>query len=716
MKKEISLKKHIQNILISFSIFITIAISLLSIINFYFSKLTIIEHNQKQILFQIESEVKKFLTQIYNISLYIKNNYKDNNSLLKNIVETNTNISSILVLDDSGVIKDFYATTNLNIYKGFDYSKQNYFLGLKKGKSDYWSNVFLSTVDEEPAISYSFKFDNKVVVLMIRLKEISEFISRFKNQNDTHMVKIFDENGILVLNPNNPDLVLQRFNEKTKEVFTKLIDKLPSYYFTIFNSSLNNENLYGTYTTIQKTDWKIVVSESYDLILKSLSGIVLVMFLSMLIFILLAISLSLKISKRIFNSFDELQKTTTNISNGNYDINIKDSYYNEFNLLLNSFNKMKIEIDKREESLEASLDSFKSLFNSTMEIMIIHDKGICVDANNVAIKFLQLNNKDELLGKNLLEFVDENYKELLIKNYEKNTLPYEFEIVINNQKFTCLGQGKFLKLNGRVVKLSTLIDITELKDKDKLLSQQSKMAAMGEMIENIAHQWRQPLSLISTCASGIKFEKEFNKTISDERLVESLNLIVDNTQYLSKTIDDFRNFFKADKNIENYCVNKSINKVLNLLKSSIENHNIKIETKNIENLIINGYPNEFLQVIINILNNSKDALLNQDKNKRFIDINTYIKNKKCFVEISDNGGGVEDEVISKVFEPYFTTKHKSQGTGIGLYMSHQIIVEHMKGGIDIKNMDFIKNDEVYKGCMVILEIPINEKYNLDFHI
>ncbi|MGE0052510.1 MAG: hypothetical protein AB7S49_13400, partial [Arcobacter sp.] len=90
MKKEISLKKHIQNILISFSIFITIAISLLSIINFYFSKLTIIEHNQKQILFQIESEVKKFLTQIYNISLYIKNNYKDNNSLLKNIVETNT--------------------------------------------------------------------------------------------------------------------------------------------------------------------------------------------------------------------------------------------------------------------------------------------------------------------------------------------------------------------------------------------------------------------------------------------------------------------------------------------------------------------------------------------------------------------------------------------------------------------------------------------------
>ena len=714
MKQEKSLKKQILIILISFSIFVAISVGLIAMVNFYYSKLNIIQHNQKQILFQIESEMDKFLSKIYKISFYIKSNYHNNKILLKNIVDTNTNISSILILSKDGIIEDFYATANLKIYKGFDYSNQEYFKGIKEN-DDYWSNVFLSTVDEEAAISYSFKMEDKVVVLMIQLREVSDFISRFKNQDNTHMVKIFDSSGTVILNPNNPDLVLQRFNEKTQKVFTELIDVLSPYQFSIFYSKTFEEEQYGTYTSIEKTGWKIVVRESYELILKSLNSIILGMIFTIITFIIVAILLSLRISRRIFRSLDDLQQTTTSIANGNYNIEIRKSYYGEFNLLLNSFNKMRIEIDKREDSLEASLNSFKSLFNSTMEVIVIHERGICLDANNVAIKFLKLNDKKELIDKNLLDFIDDKYKNLLIRNYKKNTLPYEFDIVVNGQKYTCLGQDKFIKLNGKKVKLSTLIDITELKAKDRLLFQQSKMASMGEMIGNIAHQWRQPLSVISTCASGIKFEKEFNE-IKDDRLYEALDLIVENTQYLSKTIDDFRNFFKADKQIEDFCVNDSILKVLKLLKSSIQNHNIEVETCFDGELIINGYPNEFLQVLINILNNSKDALLNQDKNTRFISIKTYIDNKNCVLEVSDNGGGIDETIISKIFDPYFTTKHKSQGTGIGLYMSHQIVVEHMKGNISVKNIEIIKNKKVYKGCSFIISLPIIEKNNLEDYI
>ena len=711
MKNEKSLKKEILVILISFSIFIAISIGIIAMVNFYYSKLNIIEHNQKQILYQIESEMDKFLSKISKISFYIKSNYQNNNLLLKNIVDTNTNISSILILSKNGIIEDFYATANLNIYKGFDYSNQEYFKGIKEN-SDYWSNVFLSTIDEEAAISYSFKMNDKVVVLMVQLKEVSDFISRFKNQDERYMIKVFDNSGTVIINPNNPDLVLQRFNEKTQKVFTELIDVLKPYQFSIFYSKIFEEEQYGTYTVIEKTAWKIVVRESYELILKSLNNIIFGMIFIIVTFIIVAIFLSLKISKRIFKSFDDLQQTTTNIANGNYTIDIRKSYYDEFNLLLNSFNKMKIEIDKREESWEASLNSFKSLFNSTMEVIVIHDKEICIDANNVAIKFLKLNDKKELIGKNLLDFIDDNYKELLIKNYKKNTLAYEFDIIVNGQKYSCLGQGKFIKLNGKKVKLSTIIDITELKAKDKLLFQQSKMASMGEMIGNIAHQWRQPLSVISTCASGIKLEKEIND-ITDDRLYEALDLIVENTQYLSKTIDDFRNFFKADKIIEDFCVNDSIFKVLKLLKSSIQNHNIEVETHLNGELIINGYPNEFLQVLINILNNAKDALLTQSENTRFIDIKTYIENKNCVIEVNDNGGGIDETIISKIFEPYFTTKHKSQGTGIGLYMSHQIVVEHMKGNIFVKNIEMTKNKKVYKGCSLIIVLPIIEKYNME---
>ena len=245
MKNERSLKKEILSLLISFSIFITIALGLISVINFYFSKLSIIEHNQKQILLQVESEANKFLNQIYNLSNYLKENYQENTTLLKNIVDTNPNISSILILDKNGFIEDFYATTNLSIYKGFDYSKQEYFSEIKEN-NDYWSSVFLSTVDEEPSISYSFKAENKVIVLMIKLKELAEFILKFRNQDNTQMLKVFDKNGIVVLNPNNPDLVLQRFSEKAEKVFTELIDVVPPYTFREYFSNVLDSKQYGT--------------------------------------------------------------------------------------------------------------------------------------------------------------------------------------------------------------------------------------------------------------------------------------------------------------------------------------------------------------------------------------------------------------------------------------------------------------------------------------
>ena len=710
MKKERNLKKEILIILISFSVFIAIAIGILSIINSYYSKLVIIEHNQKQTLFQVESEVNAFLEKIYNLSSYLKNNYSENTNLLKNIVDTNTNISSILVLDKNGIIEDFYAKTNLNIYKGFDYSKQDYFIEIKENKENYWSNVFLSSVDEEAAISYSFKANDKIIVLLVKLKEISDFISRLRNQDGSNMIKIFDNSGIIILNPNNPDLVLQRINQKREQVFTTLIDRQEPYSFAIYTSKFFEGKQYGTYTIIDKTEWKIVTRENYNLILKSLKNIVLGTVIIMILFILLAISLSLKISKRIFTSFDDLQKTTSDISNGNYDIEIKESYYSEFNKLLFSFNKMKIKIDKREDSLEASLNSFKSLFNSTMEMILIHDKGICIDANNVSLKFLGIKNKSELIGKDLMDFIAYKYRDIFKDNYYKNTKAFEFEIFVNQKKYICLGQSKFINLNNQRVKLSTLVNISELKAKDKLLFQQSKMAAIGEMIGNIAHQWRQPLSMISTCASGIKFEKELDQ-LSDERFFESLDMIVDNTQYLSKTIDDFRNFFMPDKNIEDFSISESIKQVLKLVKLNIENNNIDVNIQTEEELIIRGYSNEFLQVLINILNNSKDALVLKDEESRFIEITTYKKNKKCILEISDSGGGINEDIISDIFDPYFTTKHRAKGTGIGLYMSHQIIVQHMKGNIWAKNTEIKRNNKILNGTTIVIELPLEyEEY------
>ena len=708
MKKVKSLKKQILQLLILFSISVVIVFGIISISNLYTSKIEIIKHNQNVALRQVTKEVQNLTSDIENIAHYISDNYSSYNSLLKNIVETNKNISSILILNKKGVIEDFYALSNLNIYKGFDYSNKNYFKELTNSNTSYWSNVFLSTIDEEPSISFSFKMSDKIGVVMINLSELSNFLLRFKNYDNTHMIRIFDNNGIMIINPDAKQLVLQRFNAITSEVFTKLVHLEDPYKQIIFTSIKGDSSQFGAYTTIARTGWTILVRESHDYILKSLNSVVLSIVIAIILFITFSIYVSFGISKRIFKSFDNMQAITSKISNGNYDVESRDLYYDEFNNLVDSFNKMQVEIDKREDNLENSLNSFKSLFNSTMESIILHENKICFDVNNVSLKLFGATTKNDLIGKSILDLVSPEYRKIVESNLLENSEPYEIELLkMDGTKIQALVQGKFLKLEDRIVRVSALIDITELKNKDQLLFQQSKMASMGEMIGNIAHQWRQPLSVISTCASGVKFEKEFS-VLSDDRLNESMDMIVENTQYLSRTIDDFRNFFKSEKNLQLFVVRDIVQKALKLLSSNIKNNEIELLTKFTSNEFrFEGYPNEFIQVLINIINNSKDAFLSNQNEEKYIEISENEYKDRYILQIKDNAGGISPVIIDKIFDPYFTTKHKSQGTGIGLYMSHQIISDHMNGKLNVKNIEFKTKKKTYKGCCFTIELPKN---------
>ena len=247
---------------------------------------------------------------------------------------------------------------------------------------------------------------------------------------------------------------------------------------------------------------------------------------------------------------------------------------------------------------------------------------------------------------------------------------------------------------------------THIKENTKqhhILFQQSKMAAMGEMLGNIAHQWRQPLSVITTAATGMKVQKEFG-TLDDEAINRSVDTITDSALYLSKTIDDFRNFFKRDKTETNFSTNEVIGKVLKLTKSQFKIHEISI-IKNIEEFNLFGLENEFVQALINILNNAKDALIDKEAPK-LIFINVLKNDNKAIIKIADNGGGIDEKIIDKVCEPYFTTKHQSQGTGIGLYMTEEIIVKHMYGKFTISNIETIYENVTYKGAQITIELDL----------
>lgn len=244
----------------------------------------------------------------------------------------------------------------------------------------------------------------------------------------------------------------------------------------------------------------------------------------------------------------------------------------------------------------------------------------------------------------------------------------------------------------------------QLQEKEKLLAQQSKMAAMGEMLENIAHQWRQPLSIISTLATGIIVNKELGK-VDEEDEIKKLDDINNSVQYLSETIDDFRDFFKPNKEKDTFNLKNTYKRALKISSSKFKTLNIDV----IEDLIdINIYSleNEIIQVIMNILNNAKDVLESKKEQERLIFVTSYIHDKNAILKIQDNGGGIPTQIIDKIFEPYFTTKHKSQGTGIGLYMSYEMISKHINGNLSVTNVQYTYNNIAYKGACFTIEIPL----------
>ncbi|MFV0563608.1 cache domain-containing protein [Malaciobacter mytili] len=262
-------------------------------------------------------------------------------------------------------------------------------------------------------------------------------------------------------------------------------------------------------------------------------------------------------------------------------------------------------------------------------------------------------------------------------------------MLLISYRITKILEKNFLEYRKRILE-----KIEENREKDNILAQQSKMAAMGEMIANIAHQWKQPLSVISTAVTGLKFEKEMG-LLKDEDFNRGLDSIYNSVIHLSSTIDDFRNFFKPNKEKKVFDLKNIVEKTSKLISSQFDIYNIYF-VKNIQNVKIFGQENELVQVMINLLNNAKDALKDKE-GKRLIFIDIYKEDKKAFIVIKDTAGGIPSKNINKIFNAYFTTKGE-EGTGIGLYMSKNIIEKSFESTIKVENSTFIYEKEQFSGA------------------
>ena len=388
---------------------------------------------------------------------------------------------------------------------------------------------------------------------------------------------------------------------------------------------------------------------------------------------------------------------------------------------------LSIRIKKQAVAIEDQKDKVTKILDSQDSIVILTDGKHINTANKKFHEFFNIDGLNEFnkeydcicekfeyeegkdyiqkfhKGKNWDDYINSTPEEIHKVKLKNNEGDFDiFKINITN----------FDKENSlEIVTLHNITDIEKLEEENKnntkLLYEQSKMVAMGEMISNIAHQWRQPLSVISTAASGTKLEKELG-LLTDEKFNNSLEQINNTAQQMSKTIDNFRDFLKGDNSKTLFNLSSEIEKCLEIENGILKQNYIKV-IKNLDNSIsINNLPHGLSQALVNIINNSKDAIIKiENKKNRLLFIETKQMDDKILIILKDSGGGIDETIINKVFEPYFTTKHQSQGTGLGLHMTYKIITENMDGTIEVKNETYIYNDTTYIGASFIITLPLS---------
>ncbi len=287
---------------------------------------------------------------------------------------------------------------------------------------------------------------------------------------------------------------------------------------------------------------------------------------------------------------------------------------------------------------------------------------------------------------------------VIIIHFKKLHFGLEYAVNEKTKELLALNES----LENRIEK-----EVSNSRKKDLIMFQQSRLASLGEMISNIAHQWRQPLGSLMMIIQGFQTKMELGK-LTPEVVEEKVNdaiLLADN---MSSTLEDFQDFFKPNKAKEEFSLKDCIEHSFHLSKYILDKEKIGFRLKVLHNIKMHGFYNELSHVFLNIISNSKDALISKD-NKKLIEIIVKKSRNRIRINIVDNGGGIDNKILPHIFEPYYTTKYKSAGTGIGLYMSKQIIEKHMHGTIDCKNIYYRIENENFENCTLFtITIPVHE--------
>ena len=610
-----------------------------------------------------------------------------------------------------------YSSINLNNYEKLKYLKIDE-LKYETQELLILSNDLIAS-ENQRVIKIWIKKQNSIDYIAKKYKK--EFA---KNDSNSKIKKI------ILLNKQLSSIFKSYINTKvTKKDMNK-----PIYNF----KQLQSANIYATNARMLKI-MSNMVKKSYlktEELNKSLSYKLILFSISSFLFIVLIFTL---IWKKILNPHKLILKNIEDYTKDNKLKKINFDSKDEIGEFVKSFNNLILEINEWEEntvklneekllSVQKRLKEksmYESIMNNIDDSIVLTNKSYdIILTNDKFSKLFQI--KESYKDENLFKFLecekndDLKYFFNLDTNKEDKTKSFESWFFINEKKYFLEIHFNTLKINeythNIIISIKDLSEKKYLEDENKqqeqLLIQQAKLASMGEMIGAIAHQWRQPLSAIGGSLINIEEAYEYDE-LSKEYLKKQIDSSEKNLIFMSNTIDDFRNFFSPTKTKMDFCIKRSLLDCLSIVKAQIHDNFIKLmisleEEKNIDffdkkylddEYLVYGYPNEFIQVLVNIFANSKDAIKSLVKKNKLaegdgsISIHLYTKNENIILTIEDNGGGIPEEILDRIFEPYFTTKEQGEGTGIGLYMSKMICENNMNSKISVSNS---KNGAIFK--------------------
>jgi PAS domain S-box-containing protein len=375
------------------------------------------------------------------------------------------------------------------------------------------------------------------------------------------------------------------------------------------------------------------------------------------------------------------------------------------------------------EKLEESVNNFETLLNSTRDAVVVIDKDLRILLANQSALDIFGYTEEEISMLNVKDFIEPENEDIvkLIQTYNSN-VKFEVELYKKDRTLVpCLASGKNIIYKGEPARVSILTNLTDIKkaqqtlidlnhsleervtheveinrQKDKQMLEQSRLAQMGEMISMIAHQWRQPLGAIAARGIDMKMSMMMQKyNLSDQReredfevyMQEQIDAIADYVENLTETIDDFRTFYKPNKERELLTINVPLEKSLSVLKGSFDTYGVTLKKSLESQKEIALFNNELMQVFLNIIKNALDNFKEKGIENPIIMIESRDTKKGVVLEICDNGGGISKKIIQHIFDPYFSTKDEKNGTGLGLYMSKTIVEEHHHGRLVATNRE-----------------------------